>query len=128
MITLQLLKYLENNGFGTIDQDLFFQKLTLDKEGIYISDIGQASSRDKRRVQAFELYSRGKNDIEGYKKLDAIIKFLNDSYEVCQLPAVPPIVDNPISNVAIMPMSTITNAGLDAKNRIIYSATGTIIY
>lgn len=41
MITLSLLKFIENNGLGVIDQDLFWQKLTLDKVGIYIADIGQ---------------------------------------------------------------------------------------
>lgn len=59
MITLSLLKFIENNGLGVIDQNLFWQKLTLDKDGIYIADIGQTKERGGRNVVQFELYSRG---------------------------------------------------------------------
>lgn len=128
MITLSLLKYLENNGFGEIDKDLFFQKLTLDHKGIYITNIGDSQPRGARRSQGFELYSRGKTDVDGYKQLSDIIDFLNDSYGVCQLPAVPPATDKGYENVTIMPLSTITSVGLDGNDRMIYSANGTINY
>jgi len=36
MITLSLAKHLEDEDFGVIDTDIFYQKLTLDKKGIYI--------------------------------------------------------------------------------------------
>ena len=128
MITLSLLKYLENNGFGKIDEKLFFQKLALDRKGIYITNIGDAQSRGMRRSQSYELYSRGKTDVDGYKQLDAVIKFLNGSYGVCKLPAVPPVTDKGFENVTIMPLSTISSVGLDDNDRMIYSATGTINY
>lgn len=128
MITLSLLKYMEENGLGVIDKDLFFQKLTLDKIGIYIADLGEAIPRGSRRRQSFEIYARGKNDVDGYKRIKAVIELLNNSYGVCILPSVPPIVDEPYNNVQIMPMSSITNAGLDATGRIIYTANGTIYY
>ena len=35
MITLNLLQLLENNGFGTIDENLFWEKLTLGEEGVF---------------------------------------------------------------------------------------------
>ena len=128
MITLSLLKYLENNGLGKIDKDLFFQKLTLDRKGLYISNIGDTIPRGGQRRQSFELFSRGDNDVDGYKRLEAAIKLLNDSYGVCELPAVPPVTDKPYSNVTIMPMSSITNVGLDANDKTVFSATGTIYY
>jgi len=129
MITLSFLKLLENEGFGTIDTDLFFQKLTLDKKGIYIADIGDPVDKGSRDTQSYELLARGNTDVDGYQKLTAIRKFLIQNYStICELPAVPPITTEEYSNVELSRPSTITNVGLDAQNRIIYSMTGTIIF
>lgn len=129
MITLSFLKLLENEGFGTIDSDLFFQKETLDKKGIFIMDIGDGSERHSRDTQSYELLVRGANDVDGYQKLKAIRKYLITEYQnICELPAVPPITTEVYTNVELSKPSTITNVGLDAQNRIIYSMTGTIIY
>lgn len=129
IITLSFLKLLENEGFGVIDQDMFFQKLTLDKKGIYIADIGEPVARGSRDQQSFEIYARGANDVDGYLKLNAIREFLIQNYaDICELPSVPPITTEGYTNVEILKPSTITNVGLDNNNRIIYSLTGTIIY
>lgn len=128
MITLSLLKYLEDNGFGKIDKDLFWQKLTLGKTGIYITDVGNTQERGALKSQIYTLYCRGKSDVDGYKKLSEIVDFLNDSFGVCQLPAVPPVTEHGYENVTIMPLSSISSNGLDSNDRIIYSATGTIYY
>lgn len=129
MITLSFLKLLENEGFGEIDVDLFFQKLTLDKKGIYIADIGDPVAKGSRDTQSYELLARGNNDVDGYKKLKDIRKFLIQEYSnICELPAIPPISDTSYTNVTLSKPSTITNVGLDAQNRIIYSMTGTIIF
>lgn len=131
MITLSLLKFIENNGLGVIDQDLFWQKLTLDKVGIYIADIGQTKERGGRNVVQFELYSRGENDVDGYKRLQAILDLLNNNYVACALPSVQngsKTITEGFSNVTIMPPSSISNYGLDSQGRIIYSATGTLYY
>lgn len=131
MITLSLLKFIENNGLGVIDQDLFWQKLTLDKVGIYIADIGQTKERGGRNIVQFELYSRGDNDVDGYKRLQAILDLLNNNYVVCNLPSVlngSQVITEGFSNVTIMPPSSISNYGLDSQGRIIYSATGTLYY
>lgn len=131
MITLSLLKFIENNGLGVIDQNLFWQKLTLDKVGIYIADIGQTKERGGRNIVQFELYSRGNNDVDGYKRLQAILDLLNNNYVVCNLPSVQngsQTITEGFSNVTIMPPSSISNYGLDSQGRIIYSATGTLYY
>lgn len=131
MITLSLLKFIENNGLGVIDQNLFWQKLTLDKVGIYIADIGQTKERGGRNIVQFELYSRGSNDVDGYKRLQAILDLLNNNYVVCNLPSVQngsQTITEGFSNVTIMPPSSISNYGLDSQGRIIYSATGTLYY
>lgn len=131
MITLSLLKFIENNGLGVIDQDLFWQKLTLDKVGIYIADIGQTKERGGRNIVQFELYSRGENDVDGYKRLQAVLDLLNNNYVACALPSVQngsQTIAEGFSNVTIMPPSSISNYGLDSQGRIIYSATGTLYY
>lgn len=129
MITLSFLKLLEDEGFGTIDTDLFFQKLTLDEKGVYITDIGDSVAKGSRDTQSYELLARGADDVDGYKKLTDIRKFIIQNYSnACDLPPVPPITDAGYANVELSKPSTITNVGLDAQNRIIYSMTGTIIF
>lgn len=142
MITLSFLKLLENESFGIISMvgnedgaNLFYQKLTLDKIGIYISDIGNPSAKGSRDTQSYELLARGATDLDGKYKLSQIRKFiLNNTSSICELPAVSvkiegQNVDIPAyTNVELLKPSTITNVGLDAQNRIIYSMTGTIIF
>lgn len=131
MITLSLLKFIENNGLGVVDSNLFWQKLTLDKVGIYIADIGQTKERGGRNIVQYELYSRGNNDVDGYKRLQAVLDLLNNNYVACRLPSVQngsTTITEGFDNVTIMPPSSISNYGLDSEGRIIYSATGTLYY
>lgn len=128
VLTLSLLKYLSDNGFGTIDQDLFWEKLGLGKNGLYITDVGDAQERGVRKSTTYEIYSRGDSDLDGYTKLQAVAEFLRDSYDVCDLPAVPPYTDEGFTNVSILPPSTISSMGEDGNGRIIYSITGRVYY
>lgn len=134
MITLNLLQLLENNGFGTIDENLFWEKLTLGKVGVYISSLGETRTRAERRIQSFELYSRGSSDLAGCRKLQDIVSFLDSAYSICTLPQVvskdnpSEILSEAIENITIMPCSSITDNGLDDNGRIIWTATGTILY
>lgn len=82
-------------------------------------------------MTSFEMYSRGKNDVEGYKQLKNIVDFLNASYSICKLPSVSInniVVADEVENITIMPCSTISNGGLDDNNRIIWTATGSIYH
>lgn len=128
MITLSLLKFLEENGLGKIDQDLFWEKLGLDKIGIYITSVGVSRERGTRRRQDYTIYSRGATDVAGREKLELVQNLINHSYEVCKLPPVPPVTEVGYDNVTLMPTSTITNSGEDANGRLIWSLTGTIYY
>ena len=86
MVTLAFLKLLQDEGFGIINVDMFYQKLTLDKKGIYIADIGEGIERHSRDSQGYELFARGVNDIDGLKKLQAIRSFLVNEYQnICEL-------------------------------------------
>lgn len=130
--TLSLMKYLSLNGFGTMSKDLFWEKLELSANGVYIVSNGQAQELHTRRVQSFTLYSRGDNDISGYTKLESIVEFLNSSESVCTLPSVrdkaTKTVADAIENVFIQPLTTITNSGKDSEGKTIWIATGQIVY
>lgn len=134
MITLSLLQFLQDNGFGEIDKDLFWQKLALGKVGVYITDLGVEQTRGQRRQQRYELYSRGTSDTDGYERLKAIIDFLNNSYDNCVLPATQVGLGSnrhyteSYPNATIMPLSTPTNIGVDANGRVVWSASGVINY
>lgn len=132
MITLNLLQLLEDNNLGVIDENLFWEKMTLGKIGVYISSLGNPTTRGSRRIQSYELYSRGVTDVAGCRQLMDIVEFLNSSYNVCSLPEVKDAQGNTlaerIENITIMPCSSITDNGLDENGRIIWTATGTILY
>lgn len=128
MVSLSLLKYLENNGFGTIDQNLFWQKMAINDDGIYVSDTGGSQDRGERPSLTYTIYSRAKNDVEAYVQLQQIAEFLKKSFDICELPAVPPITDYGYHNVTIMPPSTIVSVGQDINGRTVYSITGLIYY
>lgn len=142
MITLSLLKLLEDEGFGVVSitgeepgADLFYQNITLDKKGIYIADIGDPVERHSRDTQSYQLLARGSSNLDGSYKLSQIRKYLIANYtDICELPSMTVQIDGvnvtipAYTNVELSKPSTITNVGLDAQNRIIYSMTGQIIY
>lgn len=128
MVSLSLLKYLENNDFGKIDENLFWEKMGIDEDGVYITDIGGSQDRGSRPSMTYTIYSRAEDDVEAYRQLQAIADFLKSSFAICELPAVPPVTDYGYNNVTIMPPSTITSVGQDANGRVVYSITGQVYY
>jgi len=137
MITLSLLKYLEDQGFGVLavngnekGASLFWEKLSLGKKGIYIATVGDSIDRGSRRSTSFTLYSRGDNDAEGYSRLNAVVEHLsslNTYGTVCKLPEVEGF-SRGFDNVTIMPMDTISSVGSDENGRMIWSSNGKIYY
>lgn len=128
MITIALLKFLEDNLIGEIDKNMFWQNIGIDAEGLYIVNIGQAQTRGSRRVQRYEIYVRNKSKLEGLKLLESVIELINNSYNVCSLPAVEKYKVPAYGNITLMPLSTPTRVGEDANGRIIWSTSGNIIY
>lgn len=127
-ITLSLLKFLENAGLGVIDETLFWEKIGVDKNGVYIVDLGATQTRGGRRNTMYQLFSRGDSDLAAMGQLQIILDFLRTNYAVCSLPPVPPCTSDGFNNVTIMPPSDISNEGVDEDGHIIYSATGQIYY
>jgi len=137
MITLHIAKLLQNNGFGTLaltgsetgNNLIYWEKLPLGKTGVYIMSNGDALSRGRRMSQTFNIYARGVNDIDGAKRLKAILSFFNkECYPSCDLPIVAGYSEDTYSKTIILPTSNISNVGLDNTDRIIYSITAQIIY
>lgn len=127
-ITLSLLQFLQDAGFGVIDESLFWEKIGVGKNGVYIADLGAAQMRGGRNSTMYQLFSRGDSDLAAMGQLQIILDFLRANYARCSLPPVPPYTSEGFNNVTIMPPSTITNDGADEDGHIIYSATGQIYY
>ena len=129
MITLALLKFIEDAGLGVIDTDLFWQNIGIDDDGVYIANIGQARVRGTRSVQRYEIYARDSSKINGLEKLEAISELINNSYGVCVLPSAPIHgLNHSYNNVTLLPTSTPTRVGMDSNDRVLWSISGTIIY
>lgn len=131
MVTLHILEYLKDNGFGTkIDKDLFFELLPLGKTGIAIYSRGGERTYGRRRaVQNFDLYSRGTNNLTGYDTLEKIATFLSDNYDnLCDLPIVPNISNRVYKKARITTIDNIENLGIDENDRVVYRLGASIIY
>jgi len=134
MIALNILKLLEQEGFGTIDTDLFFEEAPLDKQGnpvngVWIVERGVPVTRFRVGIQAFDIYSRYTNKITGNQKLENILAYMQEAYgTVCTLPTVPPYTTTIYSNVTITPTSGIENVGTDENNKIVRVISGQVQY
>ena len=137
MITLHIAKLLEENGYGTLaltgsetgNNLIFFEKLPIGKNGIFLMSNGNTLSRNQRKALNFDIYARGSNDVNGAKRLEDILKFFEkECYPTCSLPTVPGYSENQYTNCTIVPTLNISNVGLDASDRVIYLASATITY
>lgn len=125
MVTLNIAKLLDDNGFGTLDQTIFWEEIPVGSlegvtDGIWIVSRGSSLDRFNVTTQAFDIYCRNNNKVACSQKLESILHFLQDSYaDVCDLPLVPPYNLTVYNNVRIRPTSGIENVGTDANERII---------
>lgn len=128
VLTLSLLKFLENNGLGTIDENLFWEKLGIGRDGLYITDLGDTQSRIRQSSSTYRIYSRAKDDLKAFSQLQKVFDLLRASYGQCKLPAVPPYTDEGFDRVTILPPSAISNDGVDTNGNTIFSITGRTLY
>ena len=136
MISLHLAQYLADNGFGRValtgsetgNDLIYFEKLPLGKTGLYIMSNPTPLTREQRMQQSVDIYARGRNDLEGAIRLKDIVKFLRDEYGTCDLPVVPGYSEEQYRDCVFTPEQNISNQGLDATDRVIYSVSVNITY
>lgn len=130
MLTYHILRLLQDNGFGVIDTDLFWEKLPLDKSGIAIFSRGGETTygAGRTKMQSFDLYCRGKSDMGGVQKLEKVMDFFAANYdETCQLPIIPGFSERIYNKATFASTDNIENLGLDENDRVIWRL-GAIIY
>lgn len=135
MITLRIAKLLEENGFGTLDIDgtvltngIYLEQMPQGRTGIAVFSRGAQLGRNTRLSQAFDIYSRGTDNVEGYQKLEDIAELMRGSLTVCTLPIVEDIDEEDYNHCSIVPISFIENAGEDENDRVVYVMTAQITY
>jgi len=134
MVTLHILQLLEDNGFGTIDTDLFYEDAPLDnsgvpKQGVWIVTRGSEVNRLNVGNQNFDIYSRYTNKLTGAVKLENILTFLKEAYDdVCTLPTVAPYSLTEYYDVIIEPTSGVENAGTDEQDKVVRVISGNVKY
>jgi hypothetical protein len=130
MVTLHLLEYLKQKGFGTaIDADLFFESLPLGKNGVAIYSVGGERPYGARgKSQMFELESRGDSNLTGMNSLEKIAEHFATGFALGDLPIIPEVSNRKYTNCRILDMSNIQNIGKDANDRVIFKITARIIY
>lgn len=133
-VTLHIAKLLEQEGFGTLDTDIFWEEASVDskgkpKDGIWVVTRGSAVTRLQSGIQAFDIYARYANKLTTNTKLEGILKYLQESYgTVCTLPLVPPYSDVLYTQAVIQPVSSIENVGADEQDKIVKVISGEIRY
>lgn len=130
MITLSLLKQLELDGIGTIDTDLFWEKIPISpdgkiKQGVWIVSRSSDINRHHVNRQNFDIYARYSNHLQAAQKLMQVINLLQGYYQNCTLPAAEPYNEG-YDNVSVEPTSGMDNVGLDEQNNMVFVVSGVL--
>lgn len=130
MITLHLLEFLKQNGFGTaINTDLFFEELPIGKDGIAIYSVGGERAHGRTTSsQLFELECRDNSDAVAMDQLEKIAELFASTYPQCTLPVVSGVSNRTYTHCRILNIGNIVNLGKDANGKIIFKLTAQIIY
>lgn len=120
MITLHLLQYLEDNGFGTINTDLFENLIPNDKTGVSVTSLGGNTNVGRRSCSVrIDFYCRGKNNLKGYDLLDRIRLHFTDN-EICTLPTIANVSNIEYKKVRFTEIGNVETLPPDENNRNLY--------
>lgn len=133
MILLHVLQLLEDEGLGTIDQDLFYGKAPIvdgeSKTGVVIFERGgNVNHRNTGLVQTFDMHSRHQFDTYAADQLEKILEKFQELWPTCTLPQVPQYSTKTYENTTINPITNVENLGLDEEGRNVYRLSGEVIY
>lgn len=125
MVSLHFAQWLADEGFGTLDTDIFWEDVPLDstgkpKNGVWVVSRAPAVSRRDVNIQNIDIYARFANKVTTHKKLDDILQHIWEIQGTdCNLPTVPPYSTIEYTNVRIYPTSGIDNVGADEQDKIV---------
>lgn len=143
MITINLLKLLENENIGTLalngwtssigSRGLYWQDMPIksdgkDAEGIWVISRQGVVSQVNTGFTPFDIYARFSSPFKGSEKLEEIMQLLKTEYQdTCELPIV---IDVPYTytNVRVKPVGSVQNIGQDLANNTVWSLSGELRY
>lgn len=133
MIIHSILQQLENDGFGTVGQDLQIGVLPLDQQGdprngIAVTPRGSAVNRIQTEIQAVDFYVRNTNPLVASQTAQSILDWLKESFaEICTLPPLNNVTDEEYKAV-VLPVSSVEYVGVDDNNGVSFVVSGEVRY
>lgn len=124
MISLHIAKWLDDEGFGTLENNIFWETMPVtsagdDAAGLWVVTRGSAIDKRNFQRQSVDIYHRSSNKLAGQVLEDILEKLWETIGEVCTLPAVPPYSDTIYTNVRFNPTSSVENAGVDSQGWVV---------
>lgn len=125
---------MQNDGFGTVNQDLQMGVIPLDKQGdprdgIAVTARGSDVTRLDVSIQNVDFYVRNTNPLVASQTAQDILEYLKTSYgDICDLPALNGYTTETFSNVTITPTSSVEFVGVDENNGHSFVVSGEIRY
>lgn len=132
MITRHVLELLKDNGFGTVNQTLWWEQLPSGDAanqvtGIAIISRGAPLEVYGRWRQDFDLFSRGTDDVTGNVELEKVLDFLQNLYN-CKLPIIPNLSETLYTQCHFTVLTGTENLGPNDNGRIEWRATIKLTY
>lgn len=125
---------MQDDGFGTVDQDLQMGVLPLTAQGDPINGIaviGRGSEVTNRNVniQNVDFYVRNTNPLVASQTAQDILEYLKTSYaDICELPPLDGYTTESFSHVTITPTSSVDFVGVDDNNGHSFVVSGEVRY
>jgi hypothetical protein len=132
MIAVHFMQYLEDNGFGVMQDSLWYGQLPLgdryqddDVNDIAVIESGGQLSRKGIRKQELEIWGRGANG--SWPQMARRLQDIIDHFRLEYCPTLPPIAtgccadDGHVYNyVYVRPLSNVENLGVDDEQNMLY--------
>lgn len=134
MIVHSLLQQMQNDGFGTVNDDLQMGVLPLKqngdpRNGIAVTVRGLPVTYLQVEMQAVDFYVRDTNPLIASNKAQQILEYLKESYgDICDLPPLDGYTTESFSNVTITPTSSVEFVGVDENGGHSFVVSGEIRY
>lgn len=132
MIIHSLLQQLEDDGFGTVGNELQVGVIPLTaqgnvRNGIAVTPRGLPVTRLNVNIQAVDFYVRNSNPMTALNKAQELLEYLQESFaEICNLPSLDGVTTETFSEVVITPSSSVDFVGVDDNNGTTFVVSGEV--